>query len=132
MEFLSDSNGVYELLPVLTLLLPAALYLSDSDLVTNLCLSSTFPFPTSCGFNQLLCILNLQSPVSASGSYPESCLYELAMTDPADSDQLHTAVSSQGATIGRHKELLRGLMEGFQTLAERHDHALNTLLEQFP
>ena len=26
---------------------------------------------------------------------------------------------------------LRGLIEGFQTLAERHDQALNTLLEQF-
>lgn len=33
--------------------------------------------------------------------------------------------------MGRHKELLRGLMEGFQTLAERHDQALNTLQEQF-
>eukprot|EP00063_Salmo_salar_P023125 XP_013997960.1 PREDICTED: protein FAM127C-like [Salmo salar] len=38
------------------------------------------------------------------------------MTDPVDSDHLRNAISSQGATIGRHKELLRGLMEGFQTL----------------
>nr|XP_046210762.1 protein LDOC1-like [Oncorhynchus gorbuscha] len=39
------------------------------------------------------------------------------MTDPADSDQLHNAVSQQGATIGRHKELLHCLMEGLFTLA---------------
>ena len=43
------------------------------------------------------------------------------MTDPADSDQLHNAVSLQGATIGRHEELLQCLMEGLHTWAERHD-----------
>ena len=53
------------------------------------------------------------------------------MTDPADSDQLRNAISSQGATTGRHEELLRGLMVGFQTLAERYDCTLNTLLEKF-
>ena len=53
------------------------------------------------------------------------------MTAPADSNQLRNTISSQGATIGRHEELLRGLMEGFQTLAELHDRALNTFLEQF-
>ena len=53
------------------------------------------------------------------------------MTYPADSDQLRNAVSSQDATIGIHKELLQSLMEGLQTLAEHHDHAFNTLLEQF-
>lgn len=53
------------------------------------------------------------------------------MTNTADSGQLRNAVCSQGATIGRHKELLYGLMEGFQTFAERQDHAFNTLLEQF-
>jgi hypothetical protein len=53
------------------------------------------------------------------------------MTDPADSDQLRNALSSQGATICRHEELLCGLMEGLQTLAESHDQALNTLLDQF-
>ena len=54
------------------------------------------------------------------------------MTDPADSYQLRNAISSQGATVGRHKELLQGLLDGFQTLAECHDCALNTLQEQFP
>ena len=53
------------------------------------------------------------------------------MTDPAASDQLCNALSSQGATISRHEELLHGLIEGFQTLDECHDQALNTLLEQF-
>lgn len=52
------------------------------------------------------------------------------MTDPADSDQLHNAVSQQEA-IGRHKELMQCLMEGLHTLAECHDQAFNTLLEQF-
>ena len=53
------------------------------------------------------------------------------MTDPADLDQLRNAISSQGAIIGRHKELLRGLMEGFQDVAESHDLALDALREQF-
>jgi hypothetical protein len=53
------------------------------------------------------------------------------MTDPADLDQLHNAISSQGATIGRHEELFPDLMEGIHTLVERHDGALNILLEQF-
>jgi hypothetical protein len=48
------------------------------------------------------------------------------MTDPGDSDQFRSAFSSQGAIIDRHEELLQGFMEGFQTLAERHDRALNT------
>ncbi|XP_071187173.1 orofacial cleft 1 candidate gene 1 protein homolog [Salvelinus alpinus] len=33
-------------------------------------------------------------------------LYELAITDSADLDQLRKAVSLQGATIGRHEKLL--------------------------
>ena len=41
------------------------------------------------------------------------------MTDPADPGQMRDGVSSQGATIVRHEELLRGLMEGIQTLAGR-------------
>jgi hypothetical protein len=53
------------------------------------------------------------------------------MTDPEDLDQLRNAISSQGTTIGRHEELLRGLTEGFQAVAERHDLALDTLREQF-
>ena len=53
------------------------------------------------------------------------------MTDPADSDQLRNTVSSLGATIGKHEELLQVLIEGFQTLAECQDRAFNTLLEQF-
>ena len=47
------------------------------------------------------------------------------MTDPADLDQFRNTISSQGALIGSHKELLRGLMEGFQDMAERHDLALD-------
>ena len=50
------------------------------------------------------------------------------MTGPADPDQLRNSISSQGASIGRHEELLRGLLEGVQTLAERHDRALAMLL----
>ncbi|XP_071231734.1 voltage-dependent L-type calcium channel subunit beta-2-like [Salvelinus alpinus] len=57
--------------------------------------------------------------------------YKLAMTDLADSDRLCNTLSSQGATIGRHEKLHRGLMEEFQILADRHDRAFNTLLEQF-
>jgi hypothetical protein len=53
------------------------------------------------------------------------------MTGPADLDQLPNAVSSQGATIGRHENLLHGLMEGFQAVVERHDLALDALREQF-
>ena len=53
------------------------------------------------------------------------------MTDPADPGQLHNAISTQGATIGKHKELLRGLVEGVQTLAKCHERALDSLLEQF-
>jgi hypothetical protein len=53
------------------------------------------------------------------------------MTDPADSDKLHNTVSLQGATIGRHEELLHNLVEGLHILAERHDHAFHALLEQF-
>ena len=53
------------------------------------------------------------------------------MTDPADLDQLRNAISSQGATIGRHEKLLHGLMEGFQDVAKRHDLALDALREQF-
>jgi hypothetical protein len=62
---------------------------------------------------------------------PETWWYQLAMTDPADSDQLHNTVSLQGATIGRHEKLLQCLLEGHHTLAECHDQAINTLLEQF-
>ena len=51
------------------------------------------------------------------------------MTDPADSDQLCNTVSSQGATIGRHEEILHYLMEGFHTLVEHH--AISAMLEQF-
>ena len=51
------------------------------------------------------------------------------MTDPADLDQLRYAISSQGATTGRHEELLRGIMEGFQATADRHDQALDMLRE---
>ena len=53
------------------------------------------------------------------------------MTDPADLDQLCNAISSQGALIGRHEELLCGLMEGVQDVAESHNLALNALREQF-
>ena len=53
------------------------------------------------------------------------------MTDPADSDQLRNAVCLQGATIGRHEELLQNLMEGFHILEEQHDQGFNSLLEQF-
>ena len=53
------------------------------------------------------------------------------MTEPTDVDQIPNALASQEAIIGRHEELLRGLMEGFQTMAERHDQALDTLREQF-
>uniref|UniRef100_A0A8K9V5D1 DUF4939 domain-containing protein n=1 Tax=Oncorhynchus mykiss TaxID=8022 RepID=A0A8K9V5D1_ONCMY len=53
------------------------------------------------------------------------------MTDPAHPDQLRNAISSQRASIGRYEILLRGLMEGVQTLAERHAQALDMLLEQF-
>jgi hypothetical protein len=51
------------------------------------------------------------------------------MTVPADPGQLRDAISSQGAAIWRHKELLCGLMDGVQTLAERHDRAWNSLRE---
>jgi hypothetical protein len=51
------------------------------------------------------------------------------MTDPADTDQFHNNISSEGAIIKRHEELLLGLLDGFQTLAERYDCALNTLLD---
>jgi hypothetical protein len=53
------------------------------------------------------------------------------VTDPADSDQLHKAVSLQEATIGQHEELLQCLMEGLHTLTEHHDQVFDTLLEQF-
>ena len=53
------------------------------------------------------------------------------MTDRADLGQLRNTISSQGASIGRHAELLCGLMEGVQTLAKRHDQALDMLREQF-
>ena len=53
------------------------------------------------------------------------------MTDPADLDQLRNTISSQGATIGSYEEILRGLMEGFQDVAERPDLTLDTLWEQF-
>lgn len=52
------------------------------------------------------------------------------MTDPADLDQLHHAVSLQGATIGRHHELLQGLLEGLSSLTESHDHGLKAIMEQ--
>lgn len=45
------------------------------------------------------------------------------MTDPVDLDQLRTAISSQEATISRHEELLRSLMEGFQAVAKCHNLA---------
>ena len=51
------------------------------------------------------------------------------MTAPADPGQLSNAISSQGASSGRHEEVLLGLMEEVQTLAERHDRALDMLLE---
>ena len=38
------------------------------------------------------------------------------MTDPADPGQLRNTISTQGAPIGMHEELLCGLMEGVQTL----------------
>lgn len=53
------------------------------------------------------------------------------MTDPAHLDQLRNAISSQGDIIGRHEDMLRGLMEGFQDVAECHDLALGALREQF-
>uniref|UniRef100_A0AAZ3SS91 DUF4939 domain-containing protein n=1 Tax=Oncorhynchus tshawytscha TaxID=74940 RepID=A0AAZ3SS91_ONCTS len=53
------------------------------------------------------------------------------MTNPADPGQLRNTVSIQEATIGRRKELLRGLVEGVQVLAEHHDRALDSLLEKF-
>ncbi|XP_045552233.1 formin-2 [Salmo salar] len=48
-----------------------------------------------------------------------------------DLEQLRNAIFSQGALIGSHKELLRGLMEGFQDVAEHHDLALEALREQY-
>ncbi|XP_071210165.1 uncharacterized protein [Salvelinus alpinus] len=69
------------------------------------------------------------SKLMQSPSMHVDVAYELAMTEPADSDQLCNTVSSQGATIGRHKELLHNLMEGFHTLAEYHDDAVSALLE---
>jgi hypothetical protein len=53
------------------------------------------------------------------------------MTNPAVPGQLRNAISTQGSTTGRHKELLRGLVEGVQTLAQHCDRALDSLLEQF-
>ncbi|XP_070293196.1 protein LDOC1-like [Salvelinus sp. IW2-2015] len=53
------------------------------------------------------------------------------MTCPADLVQLRYAISSQGATIGRDGELVRGLMEGFRAVVERHDQALDPLQEKF-
>ena len=52
------------------------------------------------------------------------------MTDPADSAQLHNTVSLQGATIGKHEELLQNRIEGLHNLEECHDHMFNSLLEQ--
>nr|XP_029492938.1 substance-K receptor-like [Oncorhynchus nerka] len=57
--------------------------------------------------------------------------YKLAMTDPADPGQLRNAISTHGATIGRHEELLRGHVERVQTFAECHDRMFDSLLEQF-
>ena len=53
------------------------------------------------------------------------------MTDPADLDQLCNAICFQGALIGRHEEMLHGLMEGCQDLIEHHDLALDALREHF-
>jgi ABC-type transporter Mla subunit MlaD len=53
-------------------------------------------------------------------------MIELAMTYPADLDQL----SQQGATIGRHQELLQGLLEGLSSLKERNDHELKAIMEK--
>ena len=52
------------------------------------------------------------------------------MTDPADLDQLCNAISSQGALIGRHQELLLGLVEGFHDVAKRHYLAFDAMLHQ--
>ena len=53
------------------------------------------------------------------------------MTDPADLDQLRQAVSLQGATIGRHEELLQGRLEGLSSLTEGPDYGLKAILVQF-
>ena len=52
------------------------------------------------------------------------------MTDPADLNLHHHAVSLQGATIGRHEELLQSLLEGFSSLMEHHEHGLKAIMEQ--
>ena len=46
------------------------------------------------------------------------------MTDSAELNQLRHTVSLQGATIGRHEELLLDLLEGLRSLTERHDQAI--------
>ena len=52
------------------------------------------------------------------------------MTDPADLNQLHHIVSLQGATIGRHEEVLQDLLEGLHSLTECHDQGFKAIMEQ--
>lgn len=51
------------------------------------------------------------------------------MTDPADLDSIQHAVSLQGATIGRHEELLQDLLEGLNSLTEHHDQGFKGTME---
>ncbi|XP_073326350.1 uncharacterized protein [Pagrus major] len=71
-------------------------------------------------------------PHSTKPSVTESSGQDM---DPADPNSIHQALNTQGTLVGRHKQMLQGLMKSLQTLTSsisQIGHQVNLLISQPP